>query len=169
MPHHTGFAVSEEDVETVLRNHAPRVANYGGRSFEELAERLLAHLETAAIEKAALHGIDLETQTRYAHEEIVIQLGHMGVLKCPSSEVEPFDSPLEQVHAHAAAMAIAGQGQSEAFRRAIITGAYDAGYEGKELPASASEEAFLAWRNGRDDRLEPEFDSEEAARACRDC
>jgi hypothetical protein len=169
MPHHTGFAVSEEDIETVLSNHATRVANSDGRSFEEMAQALMAELDSAAIEKAALRGDDMETQTRYALEEIAQQLTGIGVLEAQRCEEGLFDSPLESVHAHAAAMQIEGRGQSEAFRRAILMEAYDAGSQGKELSPSASEEAFLAWRNGCDDRLEPDFDSEETARAYRDC
>lgn len=82
MPH-VGFAISEEDVESVLSSQAVRIANSEGRSFAEMAETLLAQLEPGAIERAALRGHDLDTQTRYAYEEIADQLVRMGVLEAP--------------------------------------------------------------------------------------
>lgn len=60
------------------------VAAAQSRDFEldmDVAEQLLPSLNAAAIEKAALHGDDLDDQTRYAQEEIASQLEAKGLLQ----------------------------------------------------------------------------------------
>lgn len=61
------FQISEDDVMTVLYG-------MGRRCDEETAARILAVIDAAAVEKAALYGDDLVQQTEYAHEEIGRQL-----------------------------------------------------------------------------------------------
>jgi hypothetical protein len=80
------FGISEEDIESVLSKHWARVANSDGKSFEDMAGDLFAHLDAGAIERAALKGgVDLDDQTEAAYEEIERQLVARGVL----SEVRP--------------------------------------------------------------------------------
>lgn len=80
----TGFAfqISSDDVENVLREHAHRVANANGQSFEQMAEDLIDQLDHQRIEKAALDAsTDLMEQTNAAYGEIKDSLVEMGVLK----------------------------------------------------------------------------------------
>ncbi|CAN7783454.1 hypothetical protein LJR175_008323 [Variovorax sp. LjRoot175] len=86
---YTAFAISEEDVEHVLSKFAVRVANSEGRSFAEMADALWQELDHAAIERAALHGMELDAQTRYAHDEIAAQLVRFGTLEEPPREGAP--------------------------------------------------------------------------------
>lgn len=80
---YTAFAISEEDVEHVLNKFAVRVANSGGRTFAEMADALWEQLDHAAIERSALHGLEMDAQTRYAHHEIADQLIRLGTLEEP--------------------------------------------------------------------------------------
>lgn len=64
------FEITEEDVAAVLDGM--------GLPADGAAD-LLARLDDAAVEAAALHGDAMEQQTAYAHEEILRQLGEMGV------------------------------------------------------------------------------------------
>lgn len=75
------FEVTEIDVETVLCNNSLAVANTQGKSFEDMAGELHGELDFALIEKAALYGDDMDTQTGYAHEEIARQLREQGILE----------------------------------------------------------------------------------------
>lgn len=60
------------------------------------------------------------------------------------------DRGLAAVYERAAAMAAAGEGQSEDFRHNTVTAAYDAGYSGRYLDGSADPAAIQAWNDGRD-------------------
>lgn len=74
------FGITEEDVETVLKENWARV-NSQGHTFESMAANLLPQLDHDVIEHSALFGDDLDTQTRYAHEEIERQLSvKLGVM-----------------------------------------------------------------------------------------
>ncbi|MDK2126697.1 hypothetical protein [Parachitinimonas caeni] len=76
------FEVTEIDVANVLRQHAVRVLNANGRSFNSMAEDLIATLNLDAISAAALDvGTSLEDQTTAAHEEIARQLIDRNILK----------------------------------------------------------------------------------------
>lgn len=78
----TAFGISSDDIEDVLRNHSLHVASTDGRSFEDMAIELLADIDEARIERAALKaGCDMDEQTRAAHEEIHTILVEQGVLK----------------------------------------------------------------------------------------
>lgn len=77
----TAFGITEEDVESVLRAHSLQVANTNGASFESMAAGIFSSLNQAEIEKAALHGNDLDQQTVYAHQDIARQLRQLGVLE----------------------------------------------------------------------------------------
>lgn len=78
---HTAFAISEEDIEHVLNKFVFRVANSEGLSFAEMADSLWSQIDHGAIERAALHGMEMDAQTSYAHSEIAAQLVRMGVLE----------------------------------------------------------------------------------------
>lgn len=80
---YTAFAISEEDVEHVLNKFAVRVANSEGRTFAEMADALWSDLDHGAIERAALHGLEMDAQTRDAHDEIAAQLLRIGTLEEP--------------------------------------------------------------------------------------
>ena len=64
---------------------------------------------------------------------------------------------LDAVYARAAAMAAAGEGQSEDFRHNTVTAAYDAGYMGRRLGDSVDPATLRAWEDGNDARLEDEI------------
>ena len=80
---YTAFAISEEDVEHVLNKFAVRVANSEGRSFADIADAVWNELDHGAIERAALHGMEMDAQTRYAQDEIAAQLVRIGTLEAP--------------------------------------------------------------------------------------
>lgn len=75
--------ISSNDVLTVLNHNVLALANADGKTCEQLAEVYFDQLNFFAIEKAALSGNDLDTQTEYAQEEIANQLREMGVLETP--------------------------------------------------------------------------------------
>jgi hypothetical protein len=64
---------------------------------------------------------------------------------------------LDAVYARAAAMAAAGEGQSEDFKHNTVTAAYDAGYSGRRLGDSADPATLAAWQEGNDARREDEI------------
>lgn len=66
------FEISEDDVIAAGRNHLNTEI-----SFDE-AEEILAKLDKHAIEKAALYGNDMNTQTVYAVEAIAEQMKALG-------------------------------------------------------------------------------------------
>lgn len=82
------FGISSDDVLTVLASH-PLERGYKAGD-EQLAEDLLAQIDAAAVEAAALHGNSMDEQTNYAHEEIARQLRERGVL---SPEGQQRDAP----------------------------------------------------------------------------
>jgi len=61
---------------------------------------------------------------------------------------------IEAVYARAAAMAAAGEGQSEDFRHNTVTAAYDAGYSGRRLGDSVDPATLEAWKQGAAHRAE---------------
>ena len=63
-----GFEVTPEDVSIVIGERE------GKPCSEERATVILKWLDRGAIEKAALHGDDIDEQTKYAQEEIQNQL-----------------------------------------------------------------------------------------------
>lgn len=69
----------------------------------------------------------------------------------------PAGSAMEAVYARAAAMAAAGEGQSEVFRHNTVTAAYDAGYSGGYLGDSVDPAAMQAYQDGQDARREDEI------------
>ena len=68
------FDISEEDIIAAAKEH---IGN--DLSFIE-AEALMDKLDRSRIEKAALYGNDLETQTAYAVEAIADQLRELNTL-----------------------------------------------------------------------------------------
>jgi hypothetical protein len=75
------FAISEEDVENVLRAYSLRVKDAQGKSFETMAEELIDEIDHARVEKAALRSEgDLEDQIKAAFDEIKKILVELGVL-----------------------------------------------------------------------------------------
>lgn len=75
------FGISQDDVEQVLRDNAPRLANPAGKSLEALAAEIFDDIDAAAVERAALDGgTEMDEQTDAAHEEIARQLEEAGVL-----------------------------------------------------------------------------------------
>lgn len=64
------FEITEEDVSTVLADM--------GLPANDACE-MLGRLDHLAIEKAALHGDDMDVQTGYAHDEIRRQISDMGL------------------------------------------------------------------------------------------
>lgn len=82
----TAFGISEDDIETVLRQNATQVASSGGIPFEQMAEHIFSEwaggVEHGRIEDAALNGgVDMDEQTDAAHAEIRAILVEQGVLK----------------------------------------------------------------------------------------
>lgn len=82
-----GFEVTEEDVETVLRQHWAQV-DAKGLPFEVVAEQIFGDLDLGRIESVALDAEasydiddDLEKQTDAAHAEIAVILRENGYLK----------------------------------------------------------------------------------------
>lgn len=74
------FAITEEDVEAVLRQHLGRVSSPVIMSVTRLSSALLPSLDHHTVALAALAGDDLEEQTSYAHAEIERQLHEQGHL-----------------------------------------------------------------------------------------
>jgi len=74
------FEVAADDVVHVLRRYSLRVAASQGKSFDVLAEELLAdEIDAGAVERAALDsGTDIDEQTDGAHAEIKRQLEEAG-------------------------------------------------------------------------------------------
>lgn len=87
------FQITAEDVEHVLRYDWAAVANTGGRTFEQIAETAFNDLNFFKIERAALNGNDLNTQTRYAHTEIASQLRELGILEPLTEQASPAEQP----------------------------------------------------------------------------
>lgn len=78
----TAFEVTESDIENVLFDHALRVTNTNGLSFEHMASDLILDLDHDNIEAAALGaGDDLGDQTSAALVEIKRQLVELGVIE----------------------------------------------------------------------------------------
>lgn len=78
------FEISEDDVANVLRQNAVQVADAGGRSFDQLAEKIFDDWDGGdirRIEAAALSGDDLDEQTDAAYAEIRVILVEQGILK----------------------------------------------------------------------------------------
>jgi len=71
----TAWETTQEDVAHVLRTHGIEI----GLDSDRLIE-LYASLDTRAVEQAALWGNDMDTQTKYARQEIERQLREAGVL-----------------------------------------------------------------------------------------
>jgi ribosome maturation protein Sdo1 len=68
------WETTDEDIINVVRDiRKGKIAN------TRTVERILKNLDHAAIEKAALHGNDLDKQTQYAHEEIKRQIIKKGI------------------------------------------------------------------------------------------
>jgi hypothetical protein len=67
-----GFQISAEDVATVL-------TQMGVTRDAATIERLFERLDACAVERAALHGQDLEQQTEYAYQAIQEQLNTFGI------------------------------------------------------------------------------------------
>lgn len=77
----TAFQISEDDIETVLRRHSLRVSDTQGKSFSEIAEKLIYDIDHERVELAAMSAsCKLEEQTEAAHEEIKIICLELGVL-----------------------------------------------------------------------------------------
>lgn len=68
----TGFEITDEDVIQVL-------VDMGRGAPPDLVEEVLDRLDHAAVEQAALHGDELEAQTRYAHDAIAEQVRRLGL------------------------------------------------------------------------------------------
>jgi hypothetical protein len=64
------FEITPEDVQNVLHKNNKKAD----------PDTLYALLDTAAVEKAALYGNDIEEQTQYAYDEIERQLKQEGRL-----------------------------------------------------------------------------------------
>lgn len=75
------FEVTVEDVLNVLED------DLGRDVTEEQAEAMLDQLDDGAIEKAALYGDDMDTQTRYALEEIKRQILEIEAAAAPAPTV----------------------------------------------------------------------------------
>ena len=75
------FAISEEDVENVLRAYSLRVTDTQGKSFETMAEELIDEIDHFRVARAALQaGCDIEDQIKAAFDEIKTILVELGVL-----------------------------------------------------------------------------------------
>lgn len=68
------FEITAEDVVAAAQSR-------GVELDLDTAEGLIPSLDASAIEKAALHGDDIDDQTRYAQEEIASQLDSKGLLQ----------------------------------------------------------------------------------------
>lgn len=89
------FEVTQEDVETVLRQHWAKL-DAKGLPFDVLAEQIFDDLDTDRVESAALdvaasHDIkaNLEKQTDAAHAEIAAILQEEGYLKYVQKPASP--------------------------------------------------------------------------------
>jgi hypothetical protein len=88
------FGISEDDIETVLRQQWARVANSDGKTFEQMASDLFNDIDHGAVEKAALNGgTEMDEQTTAAYEEIEKQLVARGALKAPRAEPDAASAP----------------------------------------------------------------------------
>ena len=63
------FQVNELDVMDACKEHLNVVVD------DHVAAEFLKKIDLAAVEKAALYGDDIDTQTKYAVEEIARQIG----------------------------------------------------------------------------------------------
>lgn len=67
----TAFAVTQDDVESVLHSYTNRIINARGLSIDALAAEVFSEVDTARVEKAALDSsTDFDAQVRGAYEEI---------------------------------------------------------------------------------------------------
>jgi len=69
------------------------MANSNGASFESMANGIFSSLNQAEVEKAALHGNDLDQQTVYAHQDIARQLRLLGVLESSKEGADATGTP----------------------------------------------------------------------------
>lgn len=67
------FEVTAEDIFVVLTNAGI------DKSYEDCMQ-LIDMIDEVDVEDAALHGDDLDEQTKYAHEEILRQLAEKGLI-----------------------------------------------------------------------------------------
>lgn len=88
------FAITNEDIENVLRNNWAKVANTDGKTFEAMAEDVFADFgdeDLARIENAALDsGTELDDQTDGAYAEIEKILIERGVLEGQGEQFDQF-------------------------------------------------------------------------------
>lgn len=74
------FQITEEDIESAIDN--PRYNK--GLKTDKTADEIFNEMhgnDLNRIEEAALHGIDMDTQTDYAYQEIIEILIEQGILK----------------------------------------------------------------------------------------
>jgi ribosomal protein L12E/L44/L45/RPP1/RPP2 len=67
-----GFEITTEDVATVL-------TQMGAQKDPQTVSQLFERLDACQVEKAALHGQDIDEQTEYAYQEIQDQLNRFGI------------------------------------------------------------------------------------------
>lgn len=81
MPH-SAFAITTDDVESVLHTHTKRIINARGLSINALAADLFAEVDAGRVEKAALDtSTDFDQKVSGAYAEIKDILVELGVLR----------------------------------------------------------------------------------------
>jgi hypothetical protein len=70
------WETTEDDIINVLHGMGNAVVD----DYQGTAGYVHGNLNHDAVEKAALHGNDMDTQTKYAYEEIERQIKEMDVL-----------------------------------------------------------------------------------------
>lgn len=79
---HTAFAITPDDVESVLHSHTHRIINARGLSIDALATDVFDEVDPARVEKAALNSsTDFDEQVSGAYSEIKGILVEIGVLE----------------------------------------------------------------------------------------
>ena len=79
---HTAFAITADDVESVLHSHTNRIINAQGLSIDALASDVFDEVDKGRVEKSALaSGTNLDEQVSGAYGEIKDILVELGVLE----------------------------------------------------------------------------------------
>ncbi|NVL49887.1 hypothetical protein F2S72_09055 [Pseudomonas syringae pv. actinidiae] len=78
----TAFAITADDVESVLHDHTRRIINSRGLSIDALAAEVFGEIDEARVEKAALNtSTNFDEQVSGAYSEIKDILVEIGVLE----------------------------------------------------------------------------------------
>lgn len=78
----TAFAITPDDVESVLHSHTHRIINARGLSIDALAVNVFDEVDAARVEKAALDSsTNFDDQVNGAYGEIKDILVELGVLE----------------------------------------------------------------------------------------